>query len=604
MSDVTEALEMFRESQDATDFSRRAAYEDMTFARLADQWPESIRRQREQEGRPCLTINKLPAFIRQVVNDSRQNKPAISVHPVDNGADVETSEVISGIIKSIERRSNADIAYDTAIDHAASGGFGFFQVCIEYAHDDSFDLEARIERIANPLMVHWDPSSTAFDASDWDYAFVSDFLSEDEFEKRYPKAEKVSFEGDPRDAVNYWLEGDKIRVAAHWLRKPVTRKLLLLSNGMVFREDEFTDEIRAVMETTGASVVRERNVETHEVVRRMMSGVEILDEEDWPGKTIPICPVWGEEIVLDGKRHFRSMIRDARDPQRMFNFWRSATTEIVALAPRAPFIGPAGFVPKGQEQIWQTANSRSHAYLEYDGNVMPQRQPFAGIPAGALQEALNASDDMKAITGIYDSSLGARSNETSGVAIMARQRQGDVSNFHFIDNLSRAIEYAGKVLVEIIPSVYSRRQTLRILGEDRVESVVKLALQPQGVATASFENGEERLYDLSVGVYDVDVQVGPSFGTQREETRQFLIEILRAIPSAAPLLGDVLMEHMDFVGADKVAERLRMMLPAPIQQAEGIAPPPPAPGMAGPLLGGQPAGLPMAGPAPAPGLPA
>jgi hypothetical protein len=590
MSDIREALELFKESEDATSLSRREAYDDMSFARLADQWPDAIRKQRREEGRPCLTINKLPAFIRQVVNDSRQNKPAISVHPVDNGADVETAEVISGLIKSIERRSNADVAYDTAIDHAASGGFGFFQIGIEYSHDDSFDLEARIERIANPLMVHWDPSSTAFDASDWGYAFVSDFYSEDEFEKKFPKAAPVSFEGDDRDMVSNWLDGDRIRVAAFWRRECEMRKLLLLSNGMVFREEEYNDEIRAVLEVAGVTVVKEREVEAYKVKKRLMSGVEILDEEDWPGSTIPICPVWGEEVVLDGRRHFRSMIRDAKDPQRMFNFWRSATTELVALAPRAPFIGPKGFIPKGQEAVWQTANSRSHPYLEYDGNVMPQRQPFAGIPAGALQEALNASDDMKAIIGIYDSALGARSNETSGVAIMARQREADVPNFHYIDNLARAIEYAGKVLVEIIPAVYSQRQTIRILGEGQAENVIKLSAQPQDVATASFEMGDERLYDLSVGVYDVDVQVGPSYGTQREETRQFLIEILRAIPAAAPLLGDVLMDHMDFVGADTVAERLRMMLPPQIQAAEGITPPPAAPGMAGPM-GGPPAGI-------------
>ena len=564
---IQEALERFKESDDATDFSRKAAYDDMNFARLADQWPDAIRQQRMDEGRPCLTINRLPAFIRQVVNDSRQNKPAITVHPVDNGADVQTAEVINGLIRSIERRSNADVAYDTAIDHSASGGFGFFQVGIEYSHDDSFDLECRIERIANPLMVHWDPSSTMFDASDWGFAFLSDFMSEDEFEAQYPKAAKVSWEGDTRDDAVRWTQEERVRVADYWLRESAPRKLLQLSNGMVMRSTEYVDEVKEVLEATGVTVLRERDVDAYVVKRRKISGVEVLEEETWPGSTIPICPVWGEEIVLDGRRHFRSMIRDAKDPQTMFNFWRSATTELVALAPRAPYIGPKGFTA-GNEAAWATANNRSHPYLEYDPTAggAPQRQPFAGIPAGALQEALNASDDMKSITGIYDSSLGARSNETSGRAIMARQKESDVSNFHFIDNLSRAIEYAGKVLVEIIPSVYNERQTIRILGDDMAEKVINLQSNDQGVA--SIETDEERLYDLSVGIYDVDVNVGPSYGTQREETREFLIEILRTVPDAAPLLGDVLMDHMDFVGADKVAKRLRTMLPPQVQQAE------------------------------------
>lgn len=607
---ITDALERFKESQDGSSFNRDAAYEDIAFARMAEQWPEKIKKLREEEGRPCLTINKLPAFIRQVVNDSRQNKPGIKVSPVDNGADVNTAEVIGGIIRAVERGSNAEIAYDTAIDHAVSGGFGFFRIAIDYVHAESFDLEARIERIPNPLMVHWDVNSTEFDASDWDYAFVSDFLTEDQFEQRYPKAAKVSFEGDSRDATSYWLEDDKIRVAEYWLRSEKKAQLVMLSNGIVVREDQMPgmaqsllqaggidlgpagDEelVRAVMEVTGVTELRRRETTLHEVTRRIMSGVEVLEEDKWPGSTIPICPVWGEEVYLDGRRHFRSMVRDARDPQSMFNFWRTASTELVALAPKAPWVGPKGFVPKGQEAKWQTANNRSHAYLEYDGQTPPQRQPFAGIPAGAVQEALNASDDIKAIIGIYDSSLGARSNETSGRAILARQREADVSNFHFIDNLARAIRYAGRVLVEIIPAVYGARQTIRILGEDRKEQVVTLTQE----GDASFQEGPEggpALYNINVGKYDVTVSTGPSYATQREETREVLIEIMRNVPQSAPFIGDVLMEHMDFVGADKVAKRLQLLLPPQVQAAEGIAPLPIVPGQpipGAPVQPGQP----------------
>jgi hypothetical protein len=574
---IAEALERFEESEDATSFSRQASLEDTKFARLGEQWPDKIRKTREGEGRPVLTINKLPAFIRQVVNDSRQNKPAIAVHPVDNGADKDTAEVISGLIRSIERRG-ADVAYDTAIDHAASGGFGFFRIGIEYCHEDSFDKQAVIERIANPLMVHWDPTSTKFDASDWSYGFVSDFLTEDEFEQKYPKAKKVSFDGDDtRDHGAHWIDEEKIRVAEYWLREEKERTIYRLSDGMVVRGDLFTDEVKAILEATGVTVLEERKATYYEVTRRVISGVEVLKEEKWAGSTIPICPVWGEEIIVEGKRHFRSMIRDAKDPQTMFNFWRSATTELVALAPRAPWVGPKGFVPKGQEAKWQTANNRSHAYLEYEptnGGGRPQREAFAGVPAGALQEALNASDDMKAIIGIYDSSLGARSNETSGRAIMARQREADVSNFHFIDNLSRAIQYAGKVLVEIIPSVYSARQTIRILGDDMKEKVVKLVAEGQqggyGAQPMQDPQTRERLYDLSVGKYDVTVSTGPSFATQREETRETLVELMSKVPGSAAILGDVLIENMDFTGADKVSKRLQMLLPPAIQQAEGI----------------------------------
>jgi hypothetical protein len=590
---LKDALEQFEESQDGSDFNREAAYEDISFARMSDQWPEEVKKQRKSEGRPCLTVNRLPAFIRQVVNDSRQNKPGIMVGPVDGGADEDTAHVIGGLIRSIERGSNAEIAYDTAIDHAVSGGFGFFRVAIDYSHPESFDLEARIERIPNPLMVHWDVNSTEFDASDWDYAFVSDFLTEDQFELRYPDAEKVSFEGDSRDATAYWLEDEKIRVAEYWQRTEEQKDIVLLSDGRVVRAEDMAklaknlfmetgldlgpvsdDEvIRAAMEVTGVTELRRRKTICHEVTRRIITGREILETDPWPGSTIPICPVWGEEVYLDGRRNFRSMIRDARDPQQMFNFWRTATTELVALAPKAPYIGPKGFVPKGDEQKWQSANNRSFAYLEYEpvnGAPAPQRQPFAGVPAGAMQEALTAADDMKAIIGIYDSSLGARSNETSGKAILARQRESDVANFHFIDNLARAIRYAGRVLVDIIPSVYSPRETIRILGEDQAEKVINLTQTEPGEVNP--ETGERELYNLGIGKYDVTVKTGPSYGTQREEARETLIEIMRNVPGSAPYIGDILADHLDFVGADKLKDRLQMLLPPAIQQKEGIAP--------------------------------
>ena len=595
---VRDALDFFEESQANSEFNREDYYNDVNFARLSDQWPDAIKKQRIQEGRPHLVVNKLPMLIRSVVNESRQNKPAIQISPVDSGADEETAEVIGGLIRSVERGSSAEVAYDTAIDQAVTGGFGFFRIGIDYAHEDSFALEASIDRIPNPLMVHWDTSTTEFDASDWEYGFVSEMIKEDEYKRRWPEASMVPFDGDSRnDAEDQWIDDNSIRVAEYFRRTMHKRDLIQLAvmnpqtgqeDLQVVREDQLGDMakqffkaggidtegmnedemIRGFMEVSGVEERRRRVVDFYKVKRRIINGVEVLDEEDWPGQTIPICPVWGDEVFLDGRRHFRSMIRDAKDSQMMFNFWRSASTELVSMAPKAPWVGPKGFVPKGQESKWASANTRSHAYLEYNPEAgPPQRQAFAGVPAGVLQESLNANDDMKAITGIFDSSVGAQSNEVSGKAILARERQGDVSNFHFIDNLSRAIRYAGQCLVDIIPSVYSPAETVRILGEDQKTNVVKLTQEGVGGYTKGID-GQEPLYNLAVGKYDVTVSTGPSFATEREETRETLIEIMRQVPDAAPFVGDVLLDHMDFVGADKIAKRLKHLLPPEVRQSE------------------------------------
>lgn len=615
---IREALERFEESESASQFNRAAAEEDIRFARLGEQWPDDIRRQRMLEGRPCLTINRCAPFVRQIVNEARKNTPAIKVSPVDSNADVATAEVINGLVRAIQNgRRKADIAYDTALEHAVSGGFGFFRIGIDYVSPETFDMEAYIDRIPNPLMVHWDTSTTEFDSSDWGYCFVSDFITPELFKQRYPKASPVSFDS-MGDAATHWQQDERVRIAEYFLRAEKTRTLYLMSDGRTIRKDQLPEIAKAAFaaggidlggqvdedELTGAflqlnglEIKRQREASYHEVTRRVISGVEVLEETTWPGSVIPVLPVWGDEVIIDGRRHFRSLIRDAKDPQMMFNFWRSAATELVALAPRAPWVGPKGFVPKGQEEIWATANTRSHAYLEYEPGAggAPQRTPFSGVPAGALQEALSAADDMKSITGIYDSALGATSNEKSGRAILARERQTGTSNFHFLDNLNRAVEAAGRVLVEIIPAVYSERQTIRVLGEDSREKVVHLTTQAGGPQGPNMD-GEPELYNLSVGRYDVKVEAGTDYATARQETRETLIEIMRQVPGAAQLLGDIVLENMDFPGADRAAQRIAALLPPQIQAAENGAPMP-NPGMPPGVPAGQPA-LPAANPAP------
>ncbi len=570
------AMDLFEDSQDGSNYNRIEAEEDIRFARLSEQWPKDLKQTREEEKRPCLTINKLPAFIRQVVNDSRQSKPGIVVAPIDNGADPDTAEVLTGLVRSIERNSNAGIAYDTGIDNAASCGFGFFQLSIEYANDYSFDKEIRIVPIANPLSVHWDVTDVGMDAKDWRYCFVSELLNEKKFEQMYPGAMKVSFEGDINQRESWWLSDDGVRVSAFWLKEEDTSKLLLIddiedpnSNPAAILESEYqaNDQMKAMVESGLWKVIDEREVKVPKVTRRIITGAEVLETLEWPGPTIPVCPVWGEVVVLDGRRYLRSMIRDAKDSQIMFNYWRTMATELVALQSKAPWIGPEGFVPEGQQYKWETANIKNYGYLEHVAGKKPERQGFAGIPAGAIQEAINASDDIKAITGIHDASLGAQSNEISGKAILARQRESDVSNFHFADNLSRAIQYGAKCIVDAIPSVYSQRETLRILGEDMKEKVIKLATTVNKLQIEQ-DGSDEKVYDLSIGKYDVTVKAGPSYSSQREETREVFVEMMRTMPQVAPYISDYLMEHMDFQGAEKLSQRLKSLLPPHIQKME------------------------------------
>jgi len=539
----------FARAREAMRQDREAAAEDLRFARLGEQWPEAIRRARELEGRPCLTLNRLPAFIRQVVNEARQNRPAITCHPVDSAADPGTAEVLNGLIRNIEQSSDADVAYDTALDFAVTCGFGVLRIVARPAEAGGEDLDLAIERVADPFSVWGDPDSLAADSSDWDVAFVTREMGLGAFRARWPDAEPVDWpmeaEAGGEAALSGGDAGRRVRILEAWRREPVARTLITLSDGQEMEAQVF-EARRPFLEAAGlAPAGPPRTVPGVQVVQRILSGAAVLETVDWPGRFIPLVPVYGEEVRVDGRRRLRGLVRDARDAQRMFNYWRTTSTELVALAPKAPFIGRKGAFDTDQAK-WTTANSQTHAFIEYDGPEPPQRQPFAGVPAGALQEALNAADDLKSIMGLHDASLGARSNETSGKAILARQREGDVSTFHYIDNLSRAIRHAGRILIDLIPKVYSTQRMVRILGPDGVPALVQV----------NGEGGGGRVFDLGVGRYDLTVRAGPSFASRREEAASQMIELIRAFPPAAPLIGDLLAKNLDWPGADEVARRL------------------------------------------------
>ena len=575
---IADARKAYERCKYKEDHNRTNWLDDVRFARLGEQWPAQVKTQRELEGRPCLTINRLPAFIRQVTNDARQNTPSIKFHPVGDGADQETAKIYDGLTRNIEYTSNADVAYDNALDNAVTGGFGYFRVCTEYAADDVFDQDLRIEAIKNPLTVYGDPMSTAADSADWNVCFVTEMYSNDDFKKKWPKAEMVDFEADSRDGSD-WFRKDEVRVAEWWTREEVPAKLLKLSNGAILLEETY-EENREFFDTLvpPITIVAERPTKTMKVTQRIISGCEVLETNDWAGKYIPIVPVYGDEVMVDGERHFLSLVRFAKDPQQMLNFWRTASTELVALAPKTPFIGAVGQFATDAVK-WQSANTVSYSHIEYDAVELngslappPQRQPFAGPPAGALQEAINASDDMKSIMGIFDASLGAQSNETSGRAILARQREGDVGTFNFTDNLSRAIRHCGRILVDMIPKVYSGPRMLRIIHEDGTNEQVPVngmqppAQQQQGAMDQQqAAQSVARVFDLTAGKYDVTCETGPSYTTRREEAATQIMEFMRAVPASAALIGDLLAKNLDWPGADEIAERLKKMLPPQLQ---------------------------------------
>src|SRR5574343_965601 len=539
---------------------------DLKFA-SGDQWPETIVKERERKGQPCLVVDKLNQYVRQVVNDSRQNRPSIKIRPVDSQADPETAEMMQGLVRHIEDRSMADVAYDTALEGAVKGGMGFFRVLTEYAHNGTFEQDIRIKRVRNPLTVWLDPNCQEPDYSDAKFAFVVEDIPEEEYKALYPNAKTASdIEAD--GSTSDWV-GEKIRVAEYFEVLQKDRTLHLLEDGQTATDEEYQQAIAEGIQVP--AIIESRSVPRNVVMWSKSNGVEYLKEpQEWVGKYIPIIPVFGNEVDIEGEVIYTGLINAAKDAARLYNYSRSAFAERVALAPKSPYIAAAGQVENYPE--WQDANQTNYSTLTYDpveigGTLVgaPQRQPASDIPTGFSQDMQISEHDIQGALGMYSASLGQQSNEKSGRAIIARQREGDTGTFHYHDNLSRAIRHLGRILVDMIPKVYDSKRVLRIIGHDG--EVSNIAVDPT-LPVASVKVGRQTIYNLNVGTYDVSVSSGPSYTTKRQEAAEGMAQIFQGNPQLMSVIGDLFFRNLDWPGADDIADRMKLMLPPQIQQAK------------------------------------
>ena len=549
------------------------AYEDLRFrrGRLEDQWtPEALE---QRKGRPCHVINKLPQFIRQVTGDMRQSRPGIKVVPVDSGADVATAEVRAGMIRYVENRSKAKHVYTTGADSQVTCGIGHWAVDTEYAHAGTFNQEIRIIGIEDGVSVLWDADAFLPTKSDADHCFVPTDMTRAKFKKKWPNAKADSFDTTlyglgASSWFSSWATDDYIRVQQYWKKKPIERLLALMPDGTIDDlteqvKDEPAEEVQAAMvwlqNNRGARVEYR---DSYKICRYLLTMAEVLEEKDWPGMHIPVIPVIGEEVRIGREVYRHGIVRYARDPQRMENYYASAETEVIALQPKAPWIGTKKQFEKNYD-LWETANTEAHPFLEYTPDPAapgpPQRvQPPVGSPA--ISEAkMRNSEDMKAVIGIYDASLGAKSNETSGIAIARRDAQGDTGTFVYHDNFALAIERTAEIVNELFPKIYDTQRTVQILGDDGKPDMVEIN-KPQMV-----DGVNKVLHDITAGTYDVVMEQGPNYATKREMAQDTLTEFIRAYPPAAAVIGDIYAKALDMPYSEQIGERLEELLPPPIK---------------------------------------
>ena len=558
------ATKRFKNVVDRDRENRRAALEDTKFVYVAgNQWPEDVRAARALADDPCLEFPQLKQFVNQVINDQRQNRPGIRVHAAAGQGSKEVAEILQGMVRHIEYDSNAEAAYDGGFQHAVVGGRGYWRIVTEYEASKSFNQKICIRRIPDPQTVYMDVDFQEPDGSDSNYCFVTEELTEDEFEERYPKADALSWE--QTELTNEWYTTEeKVIIADYFERIGSKRTLVMMSDGAQGWKDELPKTL-----PPGVSIVNEREADDYKICwYKLAGGEQVLETIEWPGTMIPIICCMGDEIMIDGKRIFQGLIRQARDAQVMYNYEQTQKLVLLSLSPRVPYIAAEGAI-EGYEEVWKNANKRSYSVLPYkttdvNGNPlpMPQRTAFPPVATGWVEAAQQSKDDIKSVIGMYQNNLGMHGQETSGRAILAREKQGDNATFHFADNLARAIALTGKIIVELIPKYYDTERMVTTVAVDDTRKNVMVNQQmpdPNNPYQAIKNN------DLTVGEYSVVVESGPSFATKRQETSETMLALIQSYPPLMQVAGDLVVGAMDFADADQLAERIKVMLPPPIQ---------------------------------------
>ncbi len=586
---LAEAKERFETANSWESTARRHFIEDYRFghgdSKNGFQWPNQLLKARNLDDRPALTINKTRQHCLQILNDLRQNKMGIKIIPVGDGATYEAAQLLEDVVRHIEYRSKAQTAYDQAASFQIYAGIGFWRVITDYVSLDSMEQEIKILPVQDPLMILLDPDIQQPDGSDARYAFVFDDIPIDKFEKKYPQY-KDKAHSVPFGVGGEWRTKETVRIAEYFTREEVSDTLYQLPDGKTVRKSKIGAEIAAGLEDNPD--IQKRKIQDNSITWYLIIGDEIAQKKKWAGSYIPLVRVIGEETIIDGVLDRKGHVRALEDPQRMYNYWSSSAVEFVALQSKVPYIIPIEST-EGVEQYWATANRINHSYLPYksigeNGQPLPppQRSEPPQMPQAYLAGMAASANEMMMVSGQYQSQMGEQSNERTGIAIQERQRQGDNATYHYIDNLAKAIDFTGRILLDLIPKIYDTPRILMISQENGSFSQIKIDPSlPQAAQVPPPDPAQQQKAQLQktavasilnpkIGNYMVESDVGPAYATQRQEAFNALMELAKMSPIVMTAAPDLVMKVADFPMADELSDRLRNMVPP---QAFGAADP-------------------------------
>lgn len=570
---VETAKARYERAKEAYEAPRMLSIEDTRFV-MGDsdngwQWPQAIYRDRANiNKKPCLTVNVTAQHCNQIINQIRQNRPSAKILPVDDHADVETAKILGGMLRAIQAESSADTAHDTAAEHAIYGGEGYWRIVTEYEDYNSFNQVIRVKPIMNPLLVYVDPDAKEPDRSDARWGFIFEDISKELAREEHPDIDPSSWVEDPKG----WVKGDKVRRAEYFWCEYADDTLYLLEDGTTVLKSEFPEDFAVkdgFVQNDGVPVIgvvfeRPTKRKLWKWCKLLGGETEPVDKRDWPGQYFPIITVLGKEVNVNGDIIRKGIVRDLKDPARMLNYSFSAAVETLALQNKVPYLAPTEAI-EGFEDIWGMANLENRSYLPYnafddEGKPIPQpqRQPSATMPTAQVQMLQLATEQMRAASGQQSANFGIRSEAQSGVGIQRLKQQGEIATFHFPDNLARALKYEAKVILDLIPKVYEQQRVVRILGLDgKQDSALLNPDMPEAYAESNA--AVDKIFNPGVGRYDVVIDTGPSYATQRQEASAAMTELASKYPPLMDVAGDIVMKTYDFPMADELAERMKKL---------------------------------------------
>lgn len=583
---VKEAMERFELAETWESNARKKFDYDLRFANAdsenLDQWDAEMAADRSFVDRPVLTVNKVRQHNLAIVNEARQNKPSMKVMPTGNEATYDSAQAWSALLKRIEYQSQAGDAYTVATRFMVDAGIGYLRVLTKYIDDSSFDQDVFIEAVPNPKLVYIDPDAKKPGKGDANFAFVFEDLTEEGFEQKYPRFKDYVSSTDITFGTTGWLSTKNIRVAEYYRRVLTEFKLhatlynqqnpeVPLDDYMFIPQDQLDklpeDWRKGILKHPST---KSRMAQKTVVEWKLIIGHTVVQEAIWPGEEIPLVPVCAEEIIIEGKMDRISHTRSMRDPQRIYNYWTSASVEYGALQTKTPWVAPVEAI-EGYADYWEKANTENAAYLPYnawDDNGQqipaPQRvQPPISSPV-ALEGLKISSMELEMVSGQYAPAMGQPGNERTGKAINERQRMGDRATYHYIDAVGIAVARIGRICLDIIPKIYDTKRTLMVLAEDG--TTMEMLIDPtakQAYAVNQQQNAQtvQRILNPSLGKYDVMADVGSNYATRREEAFNAFTLLLTQNPQLTSVIGDLMLKAGDFPLSDEAAIRLKRMIP-------------------------------------------